>query len=184
VKGDVQALLALSVSPEELSFEPAGDVVCLHPGRSAHVLRAGQRVGTLGELHPGLLRALELSQAPLLFELDYEQAFAAQVVQFREVSRFPRIRRDISLTIPERTAFAAVRERVTVAAARLLKELLVFDIYHGDGVESGRKSLALGLILQDLDRTLTDEDADRTVRAVLDDLQAHLGARIREQRQP
>lgn len=184
VKGDLQALLALSASPEELSFEPAGEVLCLHPGRSAHVLRAGRRVGTLGEMHPGLLRSLELSQAPLLFELDYERAFAAQVVQFREVSRFPRIRRDISLTIPEQTAFAAVRERVTVAAARLLKELLVFDIYHGDGVESGRKSLALGLILQDLDRTLTDEDADRTVRAVLDDLQAHLGARIREQRQP
>jgi phenylalanyl-tRNA synthetase beta chain len=65
-----------------------------------------------------------------------------------------------------------------------LKELLVFDVYHGNGVETGRKSLALGLILQDLDRTLTDEDADRTVRAVLDDLQAQLGARIREQRQP
>jgi phenylalanyl-tRNA synthetase beta chain len=77
-----------------------------------------------------------------------------------------------------------VRERVSVAAASLLKELLVFDVYHGEGVESGRKSLALGLILQDLDRTLTDEDADRTVRAVLEDLRAHLGARIREQRQP
>jgi phenylalanyl-tRNA synthetase beta chain len=184
VKGDLQAVLALSVSREELGFEPASDVLCLHPGRSAHILRAGRRVGTVGELHPGLLRSLELSQAPLLFELDYEQAFAAQVAQFREVSRFPRIRRDISLSLPEQTAFATVRERVTVTAARLLKELLVFDVYHGDGVESGRKSLALGLILQDLDRTLTDEDADRTVRAVLDDLQAHLGARIREQRQP
>ena len=77
-----------------------------------------------------------------------------------------------------------MRERVTVVAASLLKELLVFDVYQGDGVELGRKSLALGLILQDLDRTLTDEDADRIVRAVLDDLRAHLDARIREQRQP
>lgn len=184
VKGDLQAVLALAAAPGELHFEPARDVLCLHPGRSAHILRAGQRVGTLGELHPGLLRALDLAQSPLLFELDYEAAFATQVVQFREVSRFPRIRRDISLTVPEQTAFAAVHERVTVTAASLLKELLVFDVYHGDGVESGRKSLALGLILQDLDRTLTDEEADRTVRAVLDDLQAHLGARIREQRQP
>ena len=184
VKGDVQAVLALAAAPGELHFEPARDVLCLHPGRSAHVVRAGRRVGTMGELHPGLLRALELGESPLLFELDYEAAFATQVVQFREVSRFPRIRRDISLTIPEQTAFAAVHERVTVTAASLLKELLVFDVYHGDGVESGRKSLALGLILQDLDRTLTDEEADRTVRAVLDDLQAHLGARIREQRQP
>ena len=77
-----------------------------------------------------------------------------------------------------------MRERVSVTAARLLKELLVFDVYQGDGVETGRKSIALGLILQDLDRTLTDEDADGTVRAVLEDLRAHLDVRIREQRQP
>jgi phenylalanyl-tRNA synthetase beta chain len=184
IKADVEAILGLALPAGELRFEPAREVLCLHPGRSAYVVREGQRIGVLGELHPGLLKTLELSQAPLLFELDYEGAFASQIAQFHENSRFPRIRRDISLTVPVETAFAAVRERVSVAAARLLKELLVFDVYQGDGVETGRKSLALGLILQDLDRTLTDEDADGTVRAVLEDLRAHLDARIREQRQP
>jgi len=183
-KADVQALLSLAARTAEVSFEPAADVPCLRPGRSAHILRAGERIGTLGELHPGLLKPLDLSQAPLLFELDYVRSFGADIAQFREVSRFPRIRRDISLTVPERTAFAAVRERVSVVASSLLKELVVFDVYHGDVVELGRKSLALGLILQDLDRTLTDEEADRTVRAVLEDLRTHLDARIREQRQP
>ncbi|HTW74729.1 MAG TPA: phenylalanine--tRNA ligase subunit beta [Steroidobacteraceae bacterium] len=179
VKDDVQSLLGLTGAQAQVTFEPAA-LPCLHPGRSARVLRVGVGVGMIGELHPGLVQALDLTYAPLLFELDWVGAFQAEVAQFREISRFPRIRRDISITLPEQTAFASVCERVSVIASSLLKELLVFDVYHGDGIESGRKSIALGLILQDLNRTLTDEDADRTVRAVLDDLRANLNARIRE----
>ncbi len=181
VKGDVESLLGLTGAgaQAQVTFEPAS-LPCLHPGRCARVLRAGVALGTIGELHPGLVRTLDLTYAPLLFELDYAAAFHAEVAQFREVSRFPRIRRDISITIPDETAFASVYERVSVVASSLLKELRVFDVYQGDGIESGRKSIALGLILQDLDRTLTDDDADRTVRAVLDDLRTNLNARIRE----
>jgi phenylalanyl-tRNA synthetase beta chain len=102
------------------------------------------------------------------------------LAQFEEVSRFPHIRRDISFTVPEVIAFRLIRERVTVAAASLLKELRVFDVYQGTGVESGRKSVALGLILQDLNRTLTNEDADRVVEAVRAELRSNLDARIRE----
>ncbi len=179
IKGDVQALLTLVGAEEPVTFEPTA-VPCLHPGRCARVLRGGIAVGVLGELHPGLVRTLDLTYAPLLFELDFAAAFHAEVAQFREVSRFPRIRRDISITVPERTAFASVCERVSVVASSLLKELRVFDVYHGSEIEEGRKSLALGLILQDLHRTLTDEDADRTVRAVVEDLRSSLDARIRE----
>jgi phenylalanyl-tRNA synthetase beta chain len=179
IKGDVQSLLALAGRGARVTFEPVAKA-CLHPGRCARVLRGGSAIGVLGELHPGLVRTLDLTYAPLLFELDYAAAFQAQVAQFHEVSRFPRIRRDISVTLPERTAFASVCERVSVIASSLLKELTVFDVYHGSEIEKGRKSLALGLILQDLNRTLTDEDADRTVRAVLDDLRVNLDARIRE----
>jgi phenylalanyl-tRNA synthetase beta chain len=180
VKADVECLLALAgVDAATISFAPA-QVGCLHPGRSAVMRRAGEAIGTIGELHPRLVRELDLAPAPVLFELTYAAAFQAELAQFREISRFPRIRRDISVTVPEQTAFASVRERVSVAASSLLKELRVFDVYQGTGVEIGRKSLALGLILQDLGRTLTDEDAERVVKAVLDDLQANLDARIRE----
>ncbi|MGH8143734.1 MAG: phenylalanine--tRNA ligase subunit beta, partial [Steroidobacteraceae bacterium] len=160
VKGDVESLLVLAgaIDPEgataaaPLSFTPA-ELGCLHPGRSAEIRRGGQVIGVIGELHPRLVRELDLTYTPMLFELQYAAAFHAQLAQFREVSRFPRIRRDISVTVPEQTAFASVRERVSVAASSLLKELRVFDIYEGTGVETGRKSLALGLILQDLSRT-------------------------------
>ena len=179
VKGDLQGLLALGGGLAEFAFEPAAPGY-LHPGRGARIVRGGVSVGHLGELHPSLIRAFDLTTAPILFEFDYSAAFRANLAQFREVSRFPQIRRDISFTVPVDVAFATLRERVSVAAGSLLKQLSAFDIYQGKGVELGRKSIALGLILQDLSRTLTDDDADRVVQAVLQDLRTNLDARIRE----
>lgn len=179
LKGDLEALLGLGGEAEEFTFATEA-LGCLHPGRSARILRAGIEIGQLGELHPRLVRALDFTYAPILFEIDYVSAFRTKLAQFREVSRFPLIRRDISFTVPEAIAFRRIRERVSVAAASLLKELRVFDVYQGKGVETGRKSVALGLILQDLNRTLTDEDADRVVDAVRAELQSNLDARIRE----
>lgn len=179
LKGDVSALLALGGAGEEFLFEPAAPGH-LHPGRGARIVRDGIGIGYLGELHPRLVRELGLTYAPLLFEVDYLAAFRANLAQFREVSRFPQIRRDISFTVPVDVAFATLSERVSVAAGSLLKQLSAFDVYQGKGVEFGRKSIALGLILQDLSRTLTDDDADRVVQAVLRDLSSNLDARIRE----
>jgi phenylalanyl-tRNA synthetase beta chain len=179
LKGELEALLALTGGPAEFRFEPAS-VTCLHPGRSARVLRSGIEVGTIGELHPRLCRALGFTATPILLEVDFHSTFRTQLAKFREVSRFPQVRRDLSFTVPETIAFRDIGERVNVAASSLLQELRLFDVYQGKGVESGRKSVALGLILQDLHRTLTDEDADRIVAAVRADLQTTLDARIRE----
>jgi phenylalanyl-tRNA synthetase beta chain len=179
LKGDLEALLGLSGLAAEFSFEPGGQD-CLHPGRSARIVRGGAEIGQIGELHPRLVRELDLTYAPILFEVDYAAAFVAKVAQFRESSRYPLIRRDISFTVPESIAFRLIGERVSVAAASLLQEMRVFDLYQGKGVETGRKSVALGLILQDLSRTLTDEEADRVVAAVRADLRSNLDARIRE----
>jgi phenylalanyl-tRNA synthetase beta chain len=179
LKGDLEALLRLGGVAGEFSFEPGGQA-CLHPGRSARIVRSGVEIGQIGELHPRVVRELDLTYAPILFEVDYAAAFVAKVAQFRETSRYPLIRRDISFTVPESVAFRLIGERVSVAAASLLQEMRVFDVYQGKGVETGRKSVALGLILQDLSRTLTDEEADRVVAAVRADLQSNLDARIRE----
>ncbi len=179
VKADLEALLGLGGAGAEFSFEPA-PVAGLHPGRSARIVRGGVEIGCIGELHPGLMRELDFTYAPILFEVDFAATFIAKLAQFRETSRYPLIRRDISFTVPEAIAFRRIGERVSVAAASLLQEIRVFDVYQGKGVESGRKSVALGLILQDLSRTLTDEEADRVVEAVRADLRSNLDARIRE----
>jgi phenylalanyl-tRNA synthetase beta chain len=144
------------------------------------VLRAGIEVGTIGELHPRLTRALDFTYAPILFEVDFQATFQTQLAKFQEISRFPQVRRDLSFTVPEAIAFRQIGERVSVTASSLLQELRLFDVYQGKSVESGRKSVALGLILQDLYRTLTDQDVDRIVEAVRIDLQTTLDARIRE----
>jgi phenylalanyl-tRNA synthetase beta chain len=179
VRADLEAVLTLGGEAALFGFE-AAEITGLHPGRSAQVLRSGVPVGAIGELHPQLVRVLDFTYAPILFEIDYEAALRPNIACFHEVSRFPQIRRDISITVGTDVPFGRIRERVSVVAASLLKELRIFDIYQGGEVESGRKSVALGLILQDLNRTLTDDDADRLIAAVLRDLQTNLDARIRE----
>jgi phenylalanyl-tRNA synthetase beta chain len=99
---------------------------------------------------------------------------------FEELSRFPSVRRDLAVVVDEGVPLSALRERVVLAASSLLRTFRVFDVYRGPGVESGRKSVALGLIFQDITRTLTDEDADRAVASIVAELRVSLNAKIRE----
>ncbi len=178
-KSDVSAVLALAGASSVVSWE-AAELSCLHPGRSAAILRDGARVGWLGELHPSLAAELGFSGACLLFELDITPALEAPLPQLASVSRYPQVRRDLSVTVPESTPLSAILCRVSVAAGSLLRETRVFDLYQGPGIEPTRKSVALGLIFQDNNRTLKDDEADRLMAAVAADLGRSLDARIRD----
>jgi len=179
VKGDVEALLAATGAAAEFRFEPRA-LPCLHPGRAARVLRQGRPVGWLGELHPSLVKALEFTYPPVLFELDIETALAIERPAYREVSRFPQVRRDLAVVVDESVTLSSLTERVTFTASSLLRDLRVFDVYRGPGVEAGRKSVALGLIFQDISRTLTEDDVAGLMAAVVADLRVSLNAKIRE----
>jgi phenylalanyl-tRNA synthetase beta chain len=180
VKADVENLLALTADAAAFRFEPC-DLGCLRPGRSARISREGRFVGYLGELHPRLIKALGFGNAVFLFELEIETAFAANTPKLNRISRFPSVRRDLAVVIDESVPLAVLRENVTVSASGLLSELRIFDVYRGAGIESGRKSVALGLILQDSSRTLTDVDADAVVASVVTRLRDVLSAAIRDQ---
>jgi phenylalanyl-tRNA synthetase beta chain len=179
VKQDVQALFARTGATEEFAFI-ADRLPCLHPGRSARITRSGKTVGWLGELHPELVQALDFTYAPILFEVEYTPALSAKMPRFEEISRFPRVRRDLAVVVDEKVSLSQLHERVTFAASSLLRDIRVFDVFRGPGIESGRKSVALGLIFQDNSRTLADEDADRLLAAIRADLSATLGAGFRE----
>ncbi|MBV8145427.1 MAG: phenylalanine--tRNA ligase subunit beta [Gammaproteobacteria bacterium] len=179
LKSDLEALLDATGDAASFSFvsqpHPA-----LHPGRAARVLRRNQPVGWLGELHPTLVRSLDFTYTPVLFELDLETALAVRRITHREVSRFPQVRRDLAVVIDEAVTLSSLTERVTLAASSLLRDLRVFDVYRGPGLEAGRKSVALGLIFQDISRTLTDDVVERLMVSVVADLRENLNARIRE----
>ena len=179
VKADVAALLAGTGEGESFSFE-AGSIAALHPGRAARVLRRGQVVGWCGELHPALVRKLDFTYAPVLFELDLEAALAVRHCAYQEISRFPQVRRDLAIVVDESVTLSRLAERVTLAASSLLRDLRIFDVYRGPGLEQGRKSVALGLIFQDISRTLTDDDVERLMASVVADLRENLNAKIRE----
>jgi phenylalanyl-tRNA synthetase beta chain len=181
LKADIDALLAVAGKSRSAHFVAAiAPPPALHPGRCAQIMCNGQAIGLMGELHPLLVRSLELDTAPCLFEIDWQAITTAISVQYSVTSAFPQLRRDISFTVDATETFSRIAERVSVAASHRLKELRIFDVYSGKGVETGRKSIALGLILQDLSRTLTDVEADDIVTAVVTSLQAGLNARLRE----
>jgi len=122
-----------------------------------------------------------LPTSAFLFELEIGLAFMAKPLKYHKISKFPSVRRDLAIVVDESVPLAVLQENVTVSASGLLSELRVFDVYRGPSIETGRKSVALGLILQDSSRTLTDVDADAVVTAVAARLRDVLSATIRDQ---
>ena len=180
VKADLQDLLTLTGDADAMRFD--ADVLgCLRPGRTARILRDGKPIGWLGEVHPMLVKAIGLPVNTFLFELETNLAFSANIPKYKGISKFPSVRRDLAIVVDEGIPLTVLQENVTVSASGLLSEVRVFDVYRGPGVETGRKSVALGLILQDSSRTLTDVDADAVVTAVVSRLRDELSAYIRDQ---
>jgi phenylalanyl-tRNA synthetase beta chain len=134
----------------------------------------------IGQLHPQLQEALGLAVDVVAFELDFEPLLQRKVPDARPLSRFPSVRRDLAFVVADSVPWAAIEESVRAAAGPCLQDLRLFDRYVGKGVETGFKSLAMGLILQDESRTLTDRDVDVVVAGVAEALQREHGARIRE----
>jgi phenylalanyl-tRNA synthetase beta chain len=180
VKSDLMALFALTGNAAAFRFE-AATLPCLRPGRTARIYRDSTAVGWLGEVHPQLIKGLGVPTGTLLFEVETEIAFRANPAKYNKISKFPSIRRDLAIVIDESVPLAVLQENVTVSASGLLTDLIVFDVYRGPGVEIGRKSIALRLILQDSSRTLTDVDGDTVVAAVVARLRDVLSASIRDQ---
>jgi phenylalanyl-tRNA synthetase beta chain len=176
LKGSLARVLALAGRTAE--FVPSADAHG-HPGRSAEVRVDGRRIGWVGHLHPRLLRALDLDHEVVGFEVDLDAATARAVARAAEVSRFPSVRRDIALVVPEATPWADLEACLRRTLGARLRELVLFDRYAGPGLDAGSRSLAMGLILQDVTRTLTDLDADSAVGEAVAALANECGARLR-----
>ncbi len=177
LKGEVEGLLGLAAGSAE--FRPASDPWG-HPGRSATVWRDGERIGWIGHLHPRLVSALDMAGEVLGFELDVAPLVRRGLPRVGEVSRFPSVRRDLALVVPEATPWYALRASLFASLQGRLQEVVLFDQYRGPGLETGTKSLAMGLILQEISRTLTDMDADQAIGDALAGLARDCNATIRK----
>ncbi len=176
LKGDLESLAQASGAVLEFrpSQRPFG-----HPARSADVYRDGLCIGWIGQVHPRLTRALEIDADVLAFELDLPPLVARALPRSGELSRFPSVRRDLAFLVPEQLSWAALATTIRQSVGALLRDVTLFDRYVGQGVEPGFKSLAMGLILQDKSRTLTDRDVDAVVAGVVAAIEREHQARIR-----
>ncbi len=181
LKGDLDSLSALSGA--ELGYRASSEAFA-HPGRSADVYRlveAGDdvRIGWIGQLHPRLQQAIEVDAEVYAFELDLDLLLGRDLPRARVMSKYPSVRRDLAFVVAEAVSWAAMQATVKRAAGQSLREVRLFDRYAGKGVETGFKSLAMGLILQDESRTLADRDVEAVVADVVAALEREHGAAIR-----
>lgn len=174
LKGDLEAALA----GRSVSFR-RGEHPALHPGRSAQMLMGDLVVGWLGELHPALLAHYDLPRAPLLFELALEPLLHRSKPVFQEVSRFQPVRRDMAVVVDEK--MAAEEMLMALRSARLpgVQEVILFDVYQGEGLEQGKKSIAFRIVMQDTERTMTESELEAGVKSLLGVLQQRFDARLR-----
>lgn len=178
IKGDLEALFDMA-SSHRFTIVPNAHSA-LHPGQSAEILCDGKSVGWLGALHPKLAQALDLKQPIYLFEVDLACLEESALPVADAITKFPAIRRDIAVVVSDTVAAEALMALAREKAGELLNCVEIFDVYQGEHIEKGKKSVALGLILQDSSRTLIDEEVNDLMQAVVQGLEKTFQATVRE----
>jgi len=181
LKADVEALLSLG--GDLLSYRFAAEQhPALHPGQSARIYKDNQAVGWMGTLHPTVAKAMDVKSTSILFEVEFAAISAAKVPNFKILSKFPAIRRDIAIIVGDDVESSAIINCIRQTAENEQSNVTVelFDVYIGEGVEAGKKSLAVSLSLQEQDRTMTDDEIETLIQAVLSDLEQQHGAKLRD----
>ncbi len=178
LKGDLTAIFALN--NDTVSYQNSTHPA-LHPGQSADILNAqGEKIGLMGMLHPTLEKQLDFDTPVFLFELDQALVFKKQVPTFAALSKFPSVRRDMALLVKEEVTSAEITKCIHDCNEKVIQDVLIFDIYRGEGVENGYKSVALSLMLQDFTQTLSDSEIDAIFSRVLTALKKIINAKLRD----
>jgi phenylalanyl-tRNA synthetase beta chain len=178
VRSDLEALLAAAGVAAQVALVEAAHPA-LHPGQSARIDLGGKPVGWIGALHPRLLKPLELAKTPVFFEVS-TAALVRPLPAGRFPPKFPSVSRDLAVVVDEAVTAESLLATVRSAAGAVLASVEVFDVYRGKGIDSGRKSVAMTLILLDSSRTLTDEDTESVTKRVAGELASRWGAVLRE----
>ncbi|GHF01184.1 phenylalanine--tRNA ligase subunit beta [Thalassotalea profundi] len=179
IKADVESLISLTSDVSSFEFSSA-EISALHPGQTAAIQRNGRLVGYVGSLHPELERKLGLNGRTLIFELLLDEISTRKIPEASDISRFPSNRRDIAVIVEEKIDAKKVLQLIEKVGGNFLIDLNLFDVYQGNGIEPGFKSLAIAMILQDTEKTLEEKDITDVVNRVVDTLKDELNASLRD----
>ncbi len=185
MKGVLEVFLGASGLAERVSYQPPAEAELrfLHPGRSAKIMLDGDFIGHLGELHPREAMERDLTETCVLSELDLEKLKAYGFTPRTTVEpppRFPAVRRDLALVIDREFPAAAVVKTIHELGNEMLGDVAVFDVYEGESIATGKKSIALALTYRAKERTLTDEEVNRVHTALVEAACTRLGAELRQ----
>jgi len=180
LKGDVEVLLGLGGKTGQLSFFPAAESG-YHPGQCAEIRNLeGGRVGVLGTLHPAIQRKLGLGQSIFVFELSLDSLLEARMPHVEALSKYPEVQRDMAIVIDQAVSADSISNLVRASAGEFLTDLRIFDVYQGDAINQGQKSVALGLTWQHPSRTLSDEEVTAIIGNCVNALQEQFNADLRK----
>ncbi len=177
IKGDLQSLMQMA-NAQNFEFRKTQNQI-MHPGQAADIYFQGELLGFVGALHPAVLKALDIDQKLFVFEFELEVLQSRHVTEFKALSKFPSIRRDLALMVDEGVSAQQLIDTINSLNSKIIQDVFVFDVYTGKEVINFRKSVALGLIFQDFSRTLTDQDVEKTVADVLQILEKQQNAVLR-----
>ena len=176
---DAKADLEDLISPLAASYERA-EHPALHPGRSARVLIGGDAAGWIGELHPRWQQKYELARPVVLFELDAERLQEVRALRFSAPSKYPPVVRDMAVVVDSGVPAEALLGAMEAQKPPIVASIRLFDLYQGQGIPAGRKSLAFRVVMQDTERTLTDAEADAARDALVSLLGQEFSASLRK----
>jgi phenylalanyl-tRNA synthetase beta chain len=173
VKSDLEALFA----PRTLTFQ-AAEYPASHPGRSARILLDNISIGWMGELHPQWQQQYDMPLPAVWFEVQLSAMTQSAVPRAEDISKFPAVRRDIAVLVDEKVEVQALLDVLNRQNAPYVTELALFDVYRGQGVEEGKKSLAFRVLLKDTQKTLTDSEIEPSIAMLVEALHK-IGAKLR-----
>lgn len=174
VKADVEALCQGRALYFRKFSHPA-----LHPGKSAQILVDDQPIGWLGELHPRWQKKYGLQRNTILFEVESGSLMSKSLPAVKEISKFPPVRRDIAIIVDNNVSVHSLLDAINVGKSAIVSDVSLFDIYRGKGMDDSKKSLAFRVLLQDTEKTLTDEEADSAVASIVEILKNKFSAALR-----
>ncbi|WP_174888881.1 phenylalanine--tRNA ligase subunit beta [Candidatus Williamhamiltonella defendens] len=178
MKGDLEALLDLSGKLPVIQFKTEPHCA-LHPGQSAALYLNEEKIGWMGLIHPKCAQALTLKESPLVFEIQWRKLTDSVTPCVKKISRFPSNRRDIAIIVDEKIPAEEILKECRKVSVNQIVDINLFDLYQGEGVSKGYKSLAISLVLQDSERTLEEDEIAATVSTCVSALKKKFQASLR-----